>query len=496
MKKYFPVLVFAFFVGCSSINTVKEPTTPIEKLQYNLATLFEDSNFVNAHWGVAIKSLKSGETMYVRNERKMFMPASNMKLFATSSALSALTPDFHYTTTLTTTGKISDSILNGNVVLNGSGDPTITTRFNDSIPTKVFEEWADSLKAIGITSINGNLIGNDNCFDEEFYGDGWSAGYETDWYAAQIGGISYNDNCIDVTLTADTVVGNPCTVSLSPNTHYATFINNTKTVPQDSTRNIWFNRKRGTNIVTIEGTLPLNGRNWIESIAVDNPTLYALTVLKEVFLAKGISVTGNVVDIDDMPLQKDTARVLQLASYTSPSLTEIVKATNKPSQNLYAEQLFRTVGFQKFGLGSMENGERAAFPILASWGVDTLRLRASDASGLSRLDLITPNDILAILTGMYNSPYRNAFYESLPIAGVDGTIKNRMKGTKAEGNVHAKTGTIGYVRSLSGYVTSAEGEPFVFCMIVNNYTVSTRFAEKIQDAACIMLAEFRRTTNN
>ncbi|MBW7889213.1 MAG: D-alanyl-D-alanine carboxypeptidase/D-alanyl-D-alanine-endopeptidase [Bacteroidetes bacterium] len=495
MKYSLPFFALIFFAGCASVQTVKEPSTPTEKLQTTLSQMFNDSNFVNAHWGVLIKSLRTGETLYAQNEKKMFMPASNMKLFATASVLSALSPDFQYRTVLTTNGTISNGVLNGNIIMHGSGDPSIATRFTDSNATKVFEQWADSLKAKGITSISGNLIGDDNCFDEENYGEGWSADYETDYYAAQISGISYNDNCIDVTLTADSVAGNPCVIALSPKTQYVIFINKTKTVPQDSGRRIWFSRKRGTNIVTIEGTLPQNGKEWIESVTVDNPTLYALTVMKEVFISKGISVNGNVVDIDDLQSVPDTSNSIQLASYLSPSLSEIAAATNKPSQNLYAEQLFRTIGFQKLGIGSMEKSKQFIYPTLSSWGVDTVRLRASDASGLSRLDLITPSDIVSILTGMYNGPYRTSFYESLPIAGVDGSIKGRMKGTKAEGNVHAKTGFIGYVRSLSGYVTSSDGEPIVFCMIANNYTVPTRLAEKIQNDVCVMLAEFQRTMN-
>jgi D-alanyl-D-alanine carboxypeptidase/D-alanyl-D-alanine-endopeptidase (penicillin-binding protein 4) len=152
------------------------------------------------------------------------------------------------------------------------------------------------------------------------------------------------------------------------------------------------------------------------------------------------------------------------------------------------------MGKEHFGTGRTGTGRGAAFPVLAKWGVDTIHLRYADGSGLSRLNLITPKDIVSILAGIHGEgeQYFLPFYESLPIAGVDGTIRNRMKGTAAEGNVHAKTGFIGYVRALSGYVTGRDGEMFAFSMIANHYTVPTRLAEQIQNDVCVILANFKR----
>ena len=479
--------------GCSAVfSSFFESRNSLENLRTDLTQDFRDTNFANAHWGVLIKSLQTGETIFAQNEKKMFMPASNMKLVSTSTALSTLSSDFRYHTVLVSDGTVRNDTLDGNIICVGTGDPSNTKRFNDSIATKVFQAWADSLAVKGITVVNGDCIGDDNCFGENDYGAGWAANYETDWYAAQISGICYNDNCIDITVAPDSVEGRSGQISLSPVTKYVTIVNRTTTLPQaDSTSDLEFHRRRGTNIIVIEGNISIGHKPWIESVAVDNPTLYALTVMKEVFEKKGIQVLGKAVDIDDRD-SASYATTMTLASYDSPLLSDIVAATNKPSQNLYAEQLFRTVGAQKAGKGTMEQSRSVAYPLLAQWGVDTTRLRMLDGSGLSRLDLITPSDIVAILTGMYHSPEWEPFYQSLPVAGVDGTIKRRMRGTLAEGNVHAKTGYIGYVRSLSGYVTSMDGEIFVFSMIANNYTVPTRFAEAIQNAVCVELANFSR----
>lgn len=484
-----------FVAGCAIVPTANEsaiPLMPVDRLRSELKTKFDDPNFFNANWGVVIQSLKTGEVIYSRNENKCFMPASNMKLFTTSAALTSLTPDFHYYTLLATNGTISGGVLHGDVFLKGSGDPTICGRFNGGNVLQTFDDWADSLTALGIKKIDGNLIGDDNCFDEEFYGDGWAANYETDWYAAQIGGIVFNDNCVDMTVTPSDSIGAQATVTWNPATKYITVINETVMTPPDSNYYIAFYRERGTNRVHVRGNFPINKPVWHESIAVDNPTLYAMTVLKEELTKRGITVSGVPQDIDSTISKPNYASATRLASYTSPALSEIVKAINKPSQNLYAEQLFRTMGMVYYNTGGMETGRYVADPIFTSWGMDTTRMEIVDGCGLSRLDLVSPANIVALLAGMYRGKYFQPFYESLPIAGVDGSLRRRMKGTAAENNVHAKTGSIGWVRSLSGYVTSLDGEMFAFSMVANHYTVSSSMAEKIQNEVCMQLANFSR----
>ncbi len=489
------VSFLAIFSGCTPSVAVKEYIAPIDRLRSELAVKFEDQNFFNAQWGVMIQSLQTGETIYQRNEQKSFMPASNMKLFTTSSALTSLTPDYRYKTTLVANGPVKNGVLVGDVILKGSGDPTISGRYNGGKVTETFEQWADSLKSKGINEIKGNLVGDDNCFDEDFYGDGWDANYETDWYAAQYGGIMFNDNCVDMTVVPGDSVGAPAKISWMPNTKYITVLNETVTAAPESSYYISFYRERGTNIVHVSGRFPANKPTWNESIAVDNPTLYTMTVMKEVLTAKGIKVDGDPKDIDNLKPTPSTAAATQVASFTSLPLSEIVKTINKPSQNLYAEQLLRTEGLVYFGQGGVRTGRYVARPIFSRWGMDTLRMEIVDGSGLSRLNLVSPSNIVSVLTGMYQGKYFQPFYESLPIAGVDGSLKSRMKGTKAENNVHGKTGFIGYVRSLSGYVSSVDGEMFAFSMIANHYTVPTSMAEKIQNEVCVRLANFSRKSN-
>ncbi|NUN70668.1 MAG: D-alanyl-D-alanine carboxypeptidase/D-alanyl-D-alanine-endopeptidase [Bacteroidetes bacterium] len=480
--------------GCSGQQAAgTDSLPPMERLQVGLAQLFDDPQFDNAHWGVLIRSLKTGETVYARNERKMFMPASNMKLLTSSAATVALTPEYRYVTRLVTSGTVKDSILYGDLIIVGSGDPSISGRFDSGRVTIAFERWADTLKQLGIRKVNGRIIGDDNCFDDEYYGAGWSADYETDYYAAQISGLCFNDNCVDITVVPSSVISAPCSLAVVPATRYVTLMNRTVTAAQDdSVNDIWFERKRGTNTIIVHGTISQGKRPWVESVTVENPTLFTAAVLKEVLATAGIQTTGDAVDVDDLSDSLQNANTRQLASFTSQPFSELVKVINKPSHNMYTEQVLRTLGKEQSGTGSMRTGRATVKPILAGWGVDTVRLRIADGSGLSRQDLITPADIVAILTGMSKEPSFNVFYESLPVAGVDGTIRRRMKGTKAEANVRAKTGTIGYVRNLSGYVTSADGEMFAFSLLANHFTVPTPAVEKVQDEVCVRLANFSR----
>ncbi|MCL5035442.1 MAG: D-alanyl-D-alanine carboxypeptidase/D-alanyl-D-alanine-endopeptidase [Bacteroidetes bacterium] len=497
MKLIPVVILFAVIVsGCASSVVVKEANvrhSPAELLRKELASRFHDPEFFNAFWGVKIQSLKTGQIIYQQNANKSFMPASNLKLYTTSAALTMLTPEFRYVTKLETNGSTAGGILTGDVYLKGSGDPTICGRYNGGNVILTFQQWADSLKAAGIREIKGNIVGDNSAFDGSAYGAGWAADYETDWYAAQMGGIVFNDNCVDMTVTAGDSVGAPARISWNPNTKYISVVNETVTTPPDSNPPgyyISFHRAWSSNVVHVSGDFPINKPAWHESISVDNPARYAATVLKEVLEREGITVDGEAEDIHEARIKPDYESATTLATYTSPELSVIVETINKRSQNLYAEQLFRTMGMVFFGHGNMRTGRYVAYPLYSRWGIDTTRIQMHDGCGLSPDDMVSPTTTVSVLTAMYHGKYFKPFYESLPIAGVDGSLRYRMKGTAAENNVHAKTGTIEHVSSLSGYVTDKDGEVFVFSMMVNHFTVPTSLAEKAEDGVCERLASF------
>lgn len=473
-----------------SDTTPKYSYTTIPEFWAQMDDIFNDPTFANANWGVLIQSLETGEYFYKRNENKLFMPASNLKLFTSSAGLILLGEEYRFTTDVFMRGRIDGSTLIGDLVVRGRGDPTLSGRFYQNNIYKVFKDWADSLLEFGIDEITGNIIGDDNEFDDQGLGAGWQWDYESDWYAAPSSALSFNDNCIDIVVTVD-MVTKKSKIELIPNTKYAAVINKVAAVKKDSITNIEVHRERGTNLITVFGTIK-EGDSVRTFVTVNNPTQYTMVVLKEVLESKGIIIGGFPIDIDDYTTPIEDYELSKIFTHYSPKLTEIVKVINKNSQNFFSEQLLKAIGLEKENFGSAENGISAASAVFQEMGINPENMQMVDGSGLSRLNLVTPKQIVTLLSYMYRHKYFMPFYNSLPIAGVDASIAKRMKGTKAENNVRAKTGFIGGVRSLSGYVRTGDNEPVAFSMIVNNFTVPLKLAENIQDLVCIRLANLKR----
>lgn len=453
--------------------------------------IFNDPTFSNAHWGVVIQSLETGEYLYKRNEDKFFVPASNMKLFTTAAGLLLLGEDYRFSTSLYTDGYLDGSILVGNLLVQGKGDPTISGRFHNDNVYAVYSDWADSLIALGIDEINGNLIGDDNLFDDLGLGKGWSWDYESYWYAAQSGAISLNDNCVDINLVynreKDTLE-----FKLSPESNYLVVRNEVKLVQADSSTDINVYRDRGSNVVTLYGTFSRRIDSLKTYVTVNNPTQYAMVVLNKVLKEKGINVRGYPIDIDDYGDVVDYNNLRYLFSYYSPDMKEIVKVVNKGSHNFYAEQLLKTIGLEIEGFGSAKNGIEASREIFMEIGLNPENIVMADGSGLSSHNLVTPRQIVTLLKYFFNSASFPAFYNSLPISGVDGTLGNRMKNTRAKELVRAKTGYIRAARSLSGYTQTGDKEPIVFSMICNNFNIPVKLVENIQDQVCLRIVNFKK----
>jgi D-alanyl-D-alanine carboxypeptidase/D-alanyl-D-alanine-endopeptidase (penicillin-binding protein 4) len=482
------------FAGCAKHPALLTKEDAVSKLRAELDYLFSDPSFANAHWGVAIQSLKNGELLYLHNENKGFMPASNMKLFTTAAALLKLGPNYIFNTRVYYSGTLSsDGVLQGDVIIRGCGDPTICERYAAGNATKVFQGWADSLAARGIRRVTGRIIGDDNYFGDEILGAGWSWDYESDYYAAQISALSFNDNCMDIFFMPGDSLGAPSSFQLRPASKFVSVINKVITADRDKGTTINYNRSRGGNKVFCTGTIFIGEKEKHDWFSVENPTLFAADVFRDILKSEDIEVSGEATDIDDLNSYSYLADSdHELAGYSSPHLSEIVTTVNKVSQNLYAELLLRVVGKEIGGEGRASMGARVAKSDFTAMGIDTAQLEMVDGSGLSRLNLVTPMSVVKLLTYMRRFPGYEAFYNSLPIAGVDGTIRNRMVGTAAQGNVRAKTGYVDKARALSGYATTKDGEELAFSVIVNNYTVATALANQIQDAVCERLANFSR----
>lgn len=473
-------------------------STPAE-LARQIDQLLAVDSLSNAWWGVAVMDLETGEELYAENAGRSFIPASNTKLYTSAAALDHFGPEYRYVTRVFSDGPVTDGVLRGNIIVRGSGDPTIGGRFNDGDLTATFRAWADSLKARGITRVEGDLIGDDDVFDDVALGYGWSWDDELYWYSAELGGLVFNDNCVDVSIVSRGL-GQPGMVTWEPaNTSYIQVVNQSLTVPADSSLREGYARPRGTNTLYLSSLVP-EGRTDNESLTVSNPTLYFAHVLRETLVAEGISVGGVAVDVDDLSVKPDSARLVTLATHHSPTLAEIVAVVNKRSQNLYADQVLKTLGTlepvepSRRLAGSARRGVEVAEETYERAGIDAHRLQLVDGSGLSRQNLVTPSMTLALLRYMWQHEgegVREAYLASLPIGGVDGTLQYRFRSQPlARGNVRAKTGTVSNASALSGYVTTRSGTPLAFSVMVNHYTIPTRHVRTIQDELVEILAGY------
>jgi len=491
---------FLFAINVTAQDTTRTKKDSLQLFSYStiselgkqLDDIFNDTSFRNANWGVVIQSLDNGEYFYKRNEDKFFVPASNLKLFTSAAGLLLLGSDYRFSTNILINGYQAGSTIYGDLIIQGRGDPTISGRFYNNDFNFVFDTWIDSLLEMGVTNINGNIVGDDNLFDDIGLGNGWAWDYETDWYAAQSSAISYNDNCVDITIyynqNHDSVI-----VSSKPNLRNIVILNNVKPAVGNEKTNIDVIRERGTNVITVSGKFRKDADSLITYATVQNPTQFTMLVLKNRLEKRGIRVNGYAIDIDDYERTVNYSDLELLFTSYSENLGEIIKVINKGSQNFFAEQLLKTIGLEKLGFGSVTNGVMAVKEMFADIGLNPENIVMADGSGLSHINMVTPRQVVELLKYMYsNKKVYSEFYNSLPIAGVDGTLGKRMKNTTAENVVRAKTGYISHVRSLSGYAVTGDNEPIAFSMIANNFSVPVKLAENIQDLVCLRLTNFRR----
>jgi D-alanyl-D-alanine carboxypeptidase/D-alanyl-D-alanine-endopeptidase (penicillin-binding protein 4) len=465
------------------------PASDEARIAAALDSIFNDTAFASAHWGVLVRSLESGRTLYARNAGRMFIPASNMKIVTAAGALEALGPDYRYVTRIAAAGPVRDGVLHGDLIVFGGGDPTISERFHADVRT-VFRAWADSLRAHGVRRITGAVIGNDDVFDDVPLGRGWAWDDAEDAYSAEVGGLQLNEGIVTVRIVpgpqrAAAVATRPVSDEWVP------VLGSVWMAPADSAPRVAVNRSDSLSAVEVSGILPAD-TTVEEEISVRNNTRFFASVLRQALLEAGIGVGGQSLDADDDPARGKPASSTVLFTHTSPPMREILAAFLKPSQNQIGEILLKTLGRELRGLGTAGAGAAAIDSMAAAWGLPRRLLAQADGSGLSRYNLVAPEFLAALLEREARSPHFQVFYDALPVAGRDGTLAGRMRGTPAEANVHAKTGTLSGVRALSGYFTTAAGERMVFSMVVNHHTLSSRDADRVAEAALMRLIALDR----
>ena len=530
-------LALALLCGCAGAaptpvplpavsDTVTPPPPPDARVRLRALadSLVALPGFRSAHWGILIVDPIAAETLYSHNAGKLFLPASNQKLITGAVALAQLGPDYRFRTVVGTRGSLRDGTLRGDLVLVGRGDPSLSDRVHgDSrLPLRAI---ADSLAARGIRRIIGHIVAEGDAFPDAWYGDGWSWD-DFDWpYSAPVDELYLNEGFFHVEVRGGARAGAPVRVSTTPSRTWPRVRVDATTVEGDSVRyadtsgtrdTVNVSYERGpTNVVAswnertgeyvVRGTVGAGDAVTLD-VAQRDPARSFIAAFGEVLAEAGIRVTTPPPPRAP-PASRRTRRVTApsadsvardslppidtLVVWWSPTLAEILPKFEKPSQNQIGEILLKTLGLERGTAGTAREGRRIVSEQLLAWGAPRDGFDVHDGSGLSRLDHLSPETVVILLDTMRRHPHFQIFYDALPIAGVDGTIRTRMRGTPAEGNVRAKTGTLSKARSLSGYVTTADGRLLLFSMLCNNYLIPLAQVTAVQDTLAAYLAGAR-----
>ena len=414
--------------------------------------------------GAMVARVRDGKILYSHDPDLRLLPASNRKLFTTAAGLELLGANYTWTTRVLATAKPdADGTLHGDLVLKGVGD--------SSLKTADLDDMAAQIAKAGVRRITGSVYGDGSAFRDDF----------SDEEFPQIAGLEVNDGDVAVTVTAGAKAGDA--VQVAEASSYASTDIHALTEATGVAHDLTFLRPFHSSGIQVLGALPV-GTTVTQNVPVDDPPRYATTVFAACLAQHGVTVNGEV-----QSGKPPSAAPVMLASHMSVPLGPYLALINKPSDNLLAESLVRTVGIVKGTGGSYDAGDAVEMTFFKELGVDMGDIALVDGCGVGRRNFVTARAVTQLLLGMHKQPDWQFYYDSLPIAGIDGTLKSRLKGTKAAGNVHAKTGTLSQVRCLSGYLTGAHGDLYVFSLLMNNFPGKAADAGAVQDQFVITLAD-------
>ncbi len=492
-------------------------TAPLYALdQGNLETkinaILAEPETARGFWGIEIVSLNNGQVLYSQNANKLFIPASNTKLFTTAAALALIGPDYKCSTTVETTATIDpDGHLHGDLTLVGRGDPNLSGRVlpysvhteRTEFPIKALDDLADEVVRKGIKQIDGDVVADDSYFAFERYGEGWTQDDLVWADGAPVSALTINDNVIFVDITPAARAGEAALVTITPFSDYYRIDNRIITTPPGTGRKIYINREPGSMVLTLWGNMPVGDPGANEALAVEDPAAFAGLLFRSLLEKRGVVVEGRIRTHHTELASLSTFSVTALAShgggdthstssgakqptvlakYDSHPLSDDVRVINKVSQNLHAELLLRLLGHEKGTTGTIEGGLEVLRTFLTQVGIPSEQYSFYDGSGLSRQNLVTPHAVVTLLQYAAKQPWGALYAESLPVAGTDGSLADRMRNTPAQGLVLGKTGSLDHVKSLSGYATTVSGDRVVFSIFANNFDIPGHSAQDTIDA--------------
>jgi D-alanyl-D-alanine carboxypeptidase/D-alanyl-D-alanine-endopeptidase (penicillin-binding protein 4) len=438
--------------------------------------------FAGAQVGALFVALEDGATCYARNPDLPLLPASTAKLATSAAALARLRPDFRFNTAFLIDQKDQGRSRLSALVWRGTGDPSISGRGRADL-YEIFDIWADSLAALGVAKVD-RMVLDERYFEGPATAPSWPEAESSYWYEAESSAISFNDNCVDLELRPGSRPGRRPQIVLTPDFGYIRVKNRAVTGAPGSAFTLDYRRRAGTNQVEFFGSIPA-GTIRRDYVSVHDPARFAGETLRRVWKQKGIKVS-RIVSWEQSALSED--RLRPLLTWQSAPLGELVKTVNKNSQNLYAEQLLRTLGRQADGRGSSAGGLGVVNGVLAEAGLAADQFHLVDGSGLSEEDRFTAAGLVRLLRYMHGTPLFPVYFESLAVPGVDLAVKDRMRGDPLASGMRLKRGTVAHARNLAGYLKSASGRLYAFAVLVNGSKLDRRGVDKALDRLCLAAA--------
>jgi len=452
------------------------------ELANKLEETIETSEYASARWGVYVVALNDGRVLYARNSNQLFTPASNMKIYTTAVALDLLGADYRWRTSVYADKQPdANGVIAGDLTLYGRGAPDLTSRASKE-GSSALAQLADTLYERGVRHVRGNLVGDESYFRGEPLGDGWLWN-DVQWYfGAEPSALTIDDNEVDVEIKPPDKSGEPFVAKLSREQAGLEITSDIATTKAGERIKVGIHRGLSDNKVHVWGEFPEGSRGFGARLSVHNPARLASALFLSALRTRGIIIDGQVStrDFRVPPKQRfDPSHAIELASVSSHSLAEIVHTTNKESNNLYAELILRTLGREREALvtssenqsherGDDETGLAVVHLWLERAGIKTQGIALHDGSGLSRLDLVTPETSVGLLRAILKTNSAAVFRDSLPQAGTDGTLGGRLRSYKDR--VVAKTGALTYDNSLSGLLVTPGGEELAFSIMANDQT--------------------------
>ncbi|MGB7553331.1 MAG: D-alanyl-D-alanine carboxypeptidase/D-alanyl-D-alanine-endopeptidase [Candidatus Korobacteraceae bacterium] len=477
-------------------NKADKKQTEEKKLAAEVEKILSDPEAARGFWGINEVSVDTGKPIYALNQDKLFTPASNTKLFTTAAVFGLIGPDYRFKTTVETLGTLDKyGRLNSDLVVVGRGDPNLSGRtlpYNmhterKTPPIQVLQSLADQLVQQGLKYIDGDVVADDSYFVFERYGEGWSQDDLVREWGAPVSALTINDNVIFVNIMPADRPGERAFLNITPFPEYYKIDNRVMTTPQGTgPRTVSINREPGSNQLTFWGNIPQDDSGFGEALAIEDPADFTARLFRQLLEERGVTIYGRArthhtelastqtFSVTSMASGGgDTTRPpnpapLVLASYQSQPVSQDLRVINKVSQNLHAELMLRLLGKEKGTSGSIQGGLEVLRGFLIRAGIKPEQFVFLDGSGLSRENLVTPDAVVAILLYCHQQPWGQLYEDTLPIAGVDGSLSERFRNMPVMGLVHAKTGSLAHVYSLAGYATTQRGEHIAFSIMTNN----------------------------